>query len=181
MPISRTDEYERIMDTSTIADSYARRLNAYPNPYKKEQSVQEYVDTLIDKAGMTDYIKQINSELSSGQTKKATDQKITNILQIPEIKKSIDDAIENNIFSTPIPLIVELQKFVKADPKVPEELKDVMGNEELRKYIVEKMKFGDQEDVKYELGTKTKNIDSSKGQGNTDKYYSFESSDESNK
>ena len=178
MPITRTDEYERIIDNSTIADSYARRLNAYPNPYAKKQSVQEYVDTLIDKAGMTDYIKQINSELTSDQTKMAQ-EKITNILQLPEIKKAIDDAIRSKTFSTPTPLMVELQKFVKSDPKIPEELKNIMGDKELRKYIVDQMGFGDQEDIKYDLGTKTKDIDHSKGQGSTDKYFSFDSTDES--
>lgn len=150
MPITRTDEYERLVDNSPIAEAYARRL-AYPNPYSQpKMSVQEYVDLMINKAGMREYIQMVNSELDSPQKKEAGN-KIKSILEIPDIKNAIDKAIDTRKYSNPTPLLASLESMVKTDSNIPEEMKNVMGNEELRKYIEDRMGIGSQEKTKYHL------------------------------
>ena len=153
MSITRTDEYERIIDNSPIADSFARRINAYPNPYsQKKMSVQEYVDTMINRAGMKDYIQMVNSELDSSNKKQAqTQPNITSVLDIAEIKEAIDSAIDRRTFTSQTPLLAELQTLVKTDARVPEELKDVMGDKKLKEYLNSKLGNENQEKTQYNL------------------------------
>lgn len=153
MPITRTDEYERIIDNSPIADSFARRINAYPNPYSQQKmSVQEYVDTLVNRAGMRDYIQMINSELNSSNKKEAqTQANITSVLDIAEIKEAIDSALDRKTFTSQTPLLAELQTLVKNDSRIPEELKDVMGDKKLREYLNSKLGVENQEKTQYNL------------------------------
>ena len=153
MPITRTDEYERIIDNSPIADSFARRINAYPNPYaQKKMSVQEYVDTMINRAGMKDYIQMVNSELDSSNTKQAqTQPNITSVLDIQEVKTAIDSALDKKSFTSQAPLLAALQTLVKNDARIPEELKDVMGDKKLKEYLDKKLGVENQEKTQYNL------------------------------
>jgi len=172
MRITRTDEYERIIDNSPIAQSFERRINAHYNDNR--QSVQEYVNTLIDKAGMTEYIKQVNSELETSNKKQAA-EKIKSILDIPDIKDAIDEALDNKRYLKPILLLVQLQELVKSDSRIPENLKDVIGNKDVRDYIVKKMGYKDSEDVKYELGKNNESLTNSSDKDNSNSsYFSFE-------
>jgi len=173
MPISRTNEYEYVPpDNSFIGENYAKKLNAYYNGNQasvNKMSVQEYVNTLIDKAGMSEYIKMVNSQLETNQTKEAAD--ISNILQEfvskspilqnQEIKSKIDSAINNHRFTNPISLVSELQGWVDKDKTVSDDIKNVLGDENLRKYVATRMgKTGD-EKIDYELGQKPSDIKSS--------------------
>lgn len=173
MPIRRTDEYEYVPDNSPIAESFSRRLNAYYNgqDYQqqvtpKEKTVQEYVNTLINRAGMTEYINMVNSQLEHGNKKEA--QQLTSVLQIPKIRDAVDKALASNQFSSPYLLLAKLQEKVKTDKDVPEALKNVVGDKQLNEYLKETMGSGKQEKVDYSL---TKQITENQN-GAQDNYFS---------
>ena len=159
MAISRTDEYERVIDNSTIADTYAIRLNAYNsgnnsinNSYSsinKKMSVEEYVSTLINRAGMSEYIKMVNSQVDTSRTKKAG--KASSLLEIPKIKESVDTAINSGNVKTTFALLANIEGQIRFDDQIPAELKNVMGDTKLKNYISERINKNDKDFRHYDF------------------------------
>ena len=157
MRITRSDEYEYVRDDSPIAEDFARRMGySYYNQPQKITSIQEYVNSMINRAGAADYIKMINSMLEPEQTKTA-DTQTQSLIDIQKIKDAIDDAIDVKGFTDRISILIELQKRVKVDDEIPENLKNVIGDKKLNDYIDSKLNMKElkqSDKVKYDFNAK---------------------------
>jgi len=102
--------------------------------------IKEYLNSFRERAGLKDYLKQINAELENQEENiKTAQNEINSILDIPDIKSSIDSVLAKGEFNRTIDLLNKLQEAVKYDDRIPEDLKGVTQDAELVNYIKSKI------------------------------------------
>lgn len=181
----RTDEYETIIDNSTIAESFAKRLMAYPNNngsyntkavgYFNKNSVQEVVNELTQRTGLSEYVNIVNSKLKENDRIKSAQQQqvaqeqqqYNSLIDIPYIKEEIDKAIQSKSYPNYILLLNDLKLKVKTDHEIPEQLKNVMGDDKLLDYLKQHMPIYS-EKTDYSLSNDQDTMDSEQTSNNND-------------
>lgn len=176
---------ENLAKQSTPIDIKGLIANRFSDP---KQAVSEYLNSFQDRTGLKHYLNQVNAQLEESENTKTAaieeavelnneaPKDIQSILELEDIKNSIDGALGRKEFSRTVDLLNKLQDVVNNDPRVPDDMKGVTMDSELVDYIKSKIN-PDDEDIDYNHILKNRevpitNSDPSKA------YFNFDSTEE---
>jgi len=129
--------YEKNLQTINTGDISGLIANRFSDP---KVGVEEYLESFRERAGLKDYIKQVNAELEmQEESVKVAQQAINSILDVPEIKEAIDAILASGEFERTVDILNKLEEAVKYDDRVPEDLKGITQDAELIEYISSKL------------------------------------------
>lgn len=134
-------------EQSSVIDDYLKKVKGTHT----KKSMQEVLDDLIQRTGISDHIKQTQM----GSIKTAQQQ--VSLLNVDYIKNCIDTAIGGSKFTSYIDLLNDLQKIVSIDTDIPKELQhfkfNIFQDKELVNYVKEQLPVHN--DIKYKLDRPT--------------------------
>jgi len=146
-----------------------------------KMAVETYLDSFRDRTGLKGYLNQINAELNDTEnTKIATQESVESLIDIPEIKESIDLSLQRNDFQRTVDFIVKLQNAVNNDGRIPEDLKGVSMDSKLIDYISKRINK-DYENVDYNSILNTRESPDIYSDQKNSLYFNFESKEEDEK
>ena len=189
MRFNRADYFGN--DVSEIMNKYKENLSRNSKPvniqeliasrfYDPKIAVEEYLDSFRERTGIKDYLKEINAELENGGNEKTAKYSPDSLVDIPEIKESIDEALNKKQFERAVDFLNKLQDAVANDIRVPEDLKGVTMDAKLVDYIRSRIGNSDEEDVDYSNSlSETEVSDFNKDQKNMS-YFDFDSTRKEN-
>jgi len=147
--------------------------------YNPKLGVEEYLDNFRERTGLKDYLNQVNSILNEeNNTKKANDEnkEPESLIDIPEIKESIDKIITSRHYVKTIDILNKLQNIVINDPKVPDGLKGVTMDAKLINYIKSNIQ-SEEQNIDYFNNLKPKDIMDTSSDQREMAYFNFDSKD----
>jgi hypothetical protein len=198
MKFNRLDSDESF--ENEITNNYDKNINkiSYPvnniqdllfnNFTSSKNGIAEYLESFRKRTGLNDYINQINAEIEKSEDNKKTAQVIDDneeykgdpesLVEIPEVKSSIDNVLASGEYNRTIDIINKLQDLVNNDPKIPEDLKGVTMDAQLIDYISSKIEQND-ENIDYNSALKSKDNQNINSDQRNISYFNFESKEES--
>lgn len=136
-------------------------------------SVENYLDSFKERTGIKKYLNEVNEELN----KQANSP--DSLLDIPEIKESIDLALNSNQFDRTVDFLNKLQDVVSNDSRIPEDLKGVTMDAKLIDYIKSKI-YDKESEINYSDSLKMQDVSNLNSDQKNMSYFDFDSSRKEN-